>query len=302
MSMIRRTFSSSRARLTRTVIGAAMSLAAFTAFAASGWSPVPGDYQTILKSKSSTLVVWRLAENPDVFVLDFPTLAQQGHAFNRITQLTEQFSEAYKRVLTGDEFRKYLESIHRSDSTFAYGHDVLVSELALFYNLADRDKIELTPEEATLREFLVEQGFFRSWRGINQALKPDIVLVTVPQTRERGDGEPKINDSARRAVLLHELSHGEFYTNQYYAAYCRKFWSETLTDNQRAVFTRFLSKYNYSVNQDELLINETQAYLMFTPDPNSFSAAKLGIEETELAEMRNAFRRGRPPTKLPLTN
>jgi hypothetical protein len=297
-----RTQSPLRARLTKIITGTTLGLAAMTAIAASGWSPVPGDYQTILKAKSGAVTVWRLVENPEVLVIDFPTLAQQGHAFNRITQLTEQFAEGHKRVLTGDEFRKYLESIRRSDSTFAFGHDVLVSELALFYNLADRDKIELSPEEATLREFLVEQGLLRSWRGINQALKPDTVLVTVPQTRERGDGEPKINELARRAILLHELSHGEFYSNPYYAKYCRKFWSETLTDNQREAFTKFLSKYNYSINQDELLINEMQAYLIFTPDPNSFSAAKLGVEESELAEIRNAFRRGRPPTKLPLNN
>jgi hypothetical protein len=101
---------------------------------------------------------------------------------------------------------------------------------------------------------------------------------------------------------MHELAHGEYYTNSYYAKYCQKYWSETLTDNQREIFTKYLSKYNYSVNQDELLINEMQAYLMFTPDPNSFSASKLGVEEAELTEMRNAFRQGRPPTKLPLGN
>jgi hypothetical protein len=300
--MTRRTPSSIYSRLTKALMGAVISMAAFAAAAASGWNPVTADFQTILNTKSSSMGTWRLAENSEIIVLDFPTMTQQGRTFNRITQLTEQFSEPYKRVLTGEEFSKYLASIRRTDSNFAYGHDVLVSELALFYNLADRDKVELTAEEATLREFLVEQGLLRSWRGINQALKPDVVLVTVPQTRERGDGEPKITDLARRAILLHELSHGEFYSNAYYANFCRKFWSETLTDNQRATFTKFFSKYNYSVNQDELLVNEMQAYLMFTPDPSSFSAAKLGVSDEELAEMRNAFRRGRPPTKLPLNN
>lgn len=300
--MTRRTPSSIYSHLTKALMGAAISVAAFAAAAASGWNPVTADFQTILNTKSSSMGTWRLAENSEIIVLDFPTMTQQGRTFNRITQLTEQFSEPYKRVLTGEEFSKYLASIRRTDSNFAYGHDVLVSELALFYNLADRDKIELTAEEATLREFLIEQGLLRSWRGINQALKPDVVLVTVPQTRERGDGEPKITDLARRAILLHELSHGEYYSNAYYANFCRKFWSETLTDNQRATFTKFFSKYNYSVNQDELLVNEMQAYLMFTPDPSSFSAAKLGVSDEELAEMRNAFRRGRPPTKLPLNN
>lgn len=272
------------------------------AYAASSMTPVPGDYKTILAAKSSELVVWQLAENSNILVFDFPTLSKQGDMFNRVTQLTEQFSAPYKRVLTGEEFTKYLEAVNRTKANFAYGHDVLVSELVLFFNLADRDKVELTPGEVALREFLVQQGMVRSWRGITQALKPDIVVVTVPQTRERGDGEPRITELARRAVLMHELAHGEYYTNSYYAKYCQKFWAETLTDNQRVIFTKFLSKYNYAINQDELLINEMQAYLMFTPDQNSFNAAKLGVGEAELNEMRNAFRSGRPPTKLPLGN
>lgn len=289
-------------RVARTLTAVIAASWAFAASAASGLVPQPADFQTILNSKSSALNVWRLAENPEVLVFDFPSMAQQGRTFNRITQLTEQFTEPYKRVLSGDEFKKYLQSIRRSDSTFAYGHDVLVSELVLFYNLADRDKIELTAEEGMLREFLVEQGLIRSWRGITQAIKPDVVLLAIPQTREKGDGEPQINALARRAIFTHEVAHGEYYSNPYYANYCRKFWAETLTDNQRASFAKFLSKYNYSLNQDELLVNESQAYLIFTPDPNAFSAEKLGVSEAELEGMRRAFRQGRPPTRLPLVH
>ena len=288
--------------LSRAITGLGLAAVSFFAAAASGWVPVGGDFATILNSKSNSIVVWQLVENPEVMVIDFPTMTQQGHTFNRITQLTEQFNEPYKRVLTTAELNKYFESIRRSDATFAYGHDVLMSELALFFNLAERDKVELYPEEIALRDFVIEQKLVRGWRGMYQALKPDTVLVSVPQTREKGDGEPKINDLARRAILTHELAHGEYYSNPYYANYCRKFWAEILTDNQREAFTRFLSKYNYSVNQDELLINEMQAYLIFTPDPNSFSASKLGVKDEELEVMRFAFRRGRPPTRLPLYN
>lgn len=288
--------------LTRRFMGVLAFVA--SAWASSVWAAglVSGDFSTILNNKSSELVIWQLVENPNVIVMDFPTMLQQGKTFNRITQLTEQFAEPYKRVLTAEELHAYFDSIRRTDANFAYGHDVLVSELALFFNLADRDKVELFPEELALRTFLIEQNLIRSWRGIYQAMKPDLVLISIPQTRERVDGEPTINMLARRAVLSHELSHGEFYANPYYANFCRKFWAETLTDNQRTAFTRFLSKYNYSLNQEELLINEMQAYLMFTPDPNSFSASKLGVSEAELASMRVAFRRGRPPTKLPMVN
>jgi hypothetical protein len=109
-----------------------------------------------------------------------------------------------------------------------------------------------------------------------------------------------VSTGARYAILLHELAHGEYYSNKHYAKFCQRFWAETLTDNQRESFKRFLVNFNYAVNNEELLINEMQAYLMFTTDQNSFSARKLGVSEAELQSMREAFRRGSPPTHLPM--
>lgn len=261
---------------------------------------VSGDVQTIMHAQPGKQLIWRLAGNPNVLIFDFPSLQQQGRTFNRMTQLTEQFNEPYKRVMGAAEFVKYLEAIRRNNANFAFGHDLLVSELVLFFNLADRDKIELFPEEAALRDFLLEQGIIKLWRGIYQAAQADVVLLSVPQIQERRENEPPINKYARTAIVLHEIAHGEFYTNKYYADYCRKFWQVTLTEGQREMFRRFLSNYNYSVNAEELVINEMQAYLMFTPDPASFSAAKLGITQQQLDGLRAAFASGKPPTKLPI--
>ena len=186
----------------------------------------------------------------------------------------------------------------RTTADFAFGHDVLVSELVQFFNYALRDKIELNPEEITLRDFLVEQGLVRLWRGFYQAMKPDVVLLAVPQTQARKANEPMVSDGARYAILLHELAHAEYYTNPHYAKFCQRYWYETLTEDQRELFKRFLANFNYSVNNEELLINEMQAYLMFTPDPKSFSARKLGVSEEVLQSMRGAFRRGSPPIRL----
>jgi hypothetical protein len=73
-----------------------------------------------------------------------------------------------------------------------------------------------------------------------------------------------------------------------------------MTENQRELFKRFLANFNYAVNNEELLINEMQAYLMFTPDPKSFSARKLGVSDAELQSLRETFRRGSPPIRLPM--
>lgn len=280
----------------------AWSFAFLVAFPWAAWGvdTLTGDFQTILNSRNSALVVWNYSENPNIFVFDFPNLTQQGRTFNRMTQLTEQFNEPYKRVLSIDEILKYMESVRRTQADFAFGHDVLVSELVLFFNLAERDKLELFTEETVLRDFAVEQGLMKVWRGFYQAVRPDVVILSIPQTQDKRETEPRVSDLARRAIFTHEISHGEYYTNPYYTKYCQRFWAEILNDAQREVFKKFLSKYNYSVNEDELLVNEMQAYLIFTPDPTSFSAKKLGIKDEELEAMRDLFRKGKPPTKLPL--
>jgi len=258
------------------------------------------DFNTILAAKSDALVVWQFSGNPDIYIFDFPNLTQQGKTFNRVTQLTEQFAEPYKRVLTNQEMDEYLASIRRTQANMAFGNDILVSELTLFYNLAENGKVELNPEELMLRNFAITNGLIKVWRKFYEAILPNAVILSIPQTQEKRENEPRVTDLARRTVLSHELAHGEYYSNPYYAKHCAHFWGGVLDDNQRNVFKKFLSKYNYSSNEDELFINETQAYLMFTPDPSSFSEVKLGISFEELDGMRKAFRKGMPATGLPI--
>lgn len=262
---------------------------------------VSGDFQTIRSSHTGQLTIWQYADNPNIFVFDFPSLTQQGRTFNRVTQLTEQqTSEPYPRPLSNEELAKYMDALRRTQADFAFGHDILVHELVVFFNKSDQAKIQLNPEEIQLRDFLVAQGLIRPWRGFYQSLRPNVVILSVPQTQERHDGEPKISDGARFAILSHEMAHGEYYANAYYAKYCKRFWTEKLTAAQREAFKAFLTKYNYSLFSEDLLVNEMQAYLMFTPDQASFNAAKLGVPEAELAGMRQEFRQGKPPTRLPL--
>jgi len=282
---------------------AAVGIGAFVALVQSALALdfVKGDFNQILESRSDNMAVWQYADNPSVYVFDFPGLTTQGRAFNRITQFTEQqTTEPYPRVLNNDELARYIEPTRRTQADFAFGHDVLISELVQFFNYADRDKIQLNPEEIAVRDFLVEQGLVRVWRGFYQAMKPDMVVLSIPQVQDRKPNEPMITKGARYAILLHEMAHAEYYTNPHYAKFCQRFWVETLTEPQREAFKAFLSKFNYGMGYDDLLINEMQAYLLFTPDPKSFSARKLGVSEAELQAMRDAFRRAKPPTRLPL--
>ena len=260
-----------------------------------------GDFQTVLNARNENVVIWQMAENPNIYVFDFKGLNNQGRSFNRITQFTEQqTTEPYPKVLNNLELSRYIEAARRTQADFAFGHDVLVGELVQFFNYALRDKVELNPEEILVRDFLTEQGLVRFWRGFYQAMRPDVVILAVPQTQDRKANEPMVSTGARYAILLHELAHGEYYTNTHYQKFCQRFWYETLTENQREAFKKFLGNFNYAVNNEELLINEMQAYLMFTPDPKSFSARKLGVSDAELDQMRSAFRQASPPIRLPM--
>lgn len=270
---------------------------------AGAWAvqPVSAPVEMVLHAQSQNLSLWQLAENPDVFVFDFPGLAYQGRTFNRITQFTEQqATEPYPRVLNNQELARYIQASRRNESNFAFGHDVLVSELVQFFNYALRDKIELYPEELVVRDFLLEQNIIRFWRGFYQAMRPDVVVLAVPQVQERQANEPMVSPGARYAILLHELAHAEYYTNVHYRKFCQRFWYSILSQAQRDAFKRFLTHFNYAVQNEELLVNEMQAYLMFTPDRNSFSANKLGVSPEELQAMRAAFRQNTPPIPLPM--
>ncbi len=285
------------ARLGLLIMAAATALFAYAAPP----QPISGNFSQIVASRTGQLAVWRYAENPNIYVFDFPGLAYQGRSFNRITQFTEQqTTEPYPRVLTEQEMAVRLAAARRTESDFAFGHDIMVHELVAFFNFAQRDKVALNPEETAVRDFLVAQGMMRDWRGFWQAVEPNNVILSIPQTQEKSAGEPLINATARYAILLHEMAHGEYYTNPYYTQYCRRFWQESLTEPQREAFKAFLGKYGYATGFEELMINETQAYLMFTPDPASFSARKLGVPVQEVEAMRDAFRKGKPPTSLPL--
>lgn len=260
-----------------------------------------GDTKTILQARIETPVAWRYTANSEVWVIDVPGLELLGRTFNRVTQLKEhQSSEPYPRVLTTEELSKYIGAGNRTFASFAAGHDLRVADLVQFFNYAERDKVELFAEEYALRDFLIEQGLMKEWRGFYQAQKPHTMILSIPQVQERRSNEPGVTMNARYAILLHELAHGEFHTNPAYNKYCRTFWEDSLTDAQKDAFRRFLSSMRYAVDNEELLINETQAYLMFTPDGGSFSAARLGVTEKALAGMREAFLKGRPPTRLPL--
>jgi hypothetical protein len=224
----------------------------------------------------------RFALNPHILVLDFASLAEQGAMLNRIAALVEKAGLPRDRVLTDKELADAIVASGTTPETYYYGHDYRVGDISRFYALADRDHVALDPEETRLRAILAGQGLLAA--GAVGA------MISIPAL-----GSDKLVDAqARRAILHHELSHGEYFTVPAYAAYTKHFWDDVLTEQERGQFRKFLAEDGYDAGEEDLMMNEMQAYLMHTPDPRFFSAKAVGIAPDRLHALQMAFMKGMP--------
>jgi hypothetical protein len=155
----------------------------------------------------------------------------------------------------------------------------------------------LNKREQQLRSLTLEARLItRSPSGIFEASESQAVIsFTGVQPDDPTTGADEHVDAVRReAVLRHELSHGEFFTDPAYRAHCLRFWRQELREAERRVFTAYLKGLDYNPADDELMANETQALLMHTPDGRAFNASSLGMDEAALAQLRTRFRSGEP--------
>jgi hypothetical protein len=263
---------------------------------------VPADYATILGNKAPALSTFEYEGSAALVIFDFPTLAEQGRMFNRLVALIERIGAPRERVLSNEELAVFIRSVGKTEATLAYGNDFLVAEMVVFFNLAEIGGIQLNPQELALRQFLLDRRMMVHRNGFYQAAMPRAVVLSLPQESAGSPGSPSVSELARRTILSHEVSHGEFYTNPVYANYCRQFWRDTMTDQQRAAFRKFLAGNSYNPNNEEMMINEGQAYLMYTPDPRAFNARLLGLGDKEIAALRKKFREGYPSAAQIATN
>ncbi len=241
------------------------------------------DFLNILQNHSGQTDVFSYGTKSLIRIIDFPDLQEQGRMFNRVVALIERIGAPRSRVLDNEELADFIRSVGKSETTFAFGNDFLVSELVIFFNLADMGGIKLNAEEIALRHMLLETRLIVERTGFYQAIKPQAVILSIPQE------SAAVSALARKTILMHELSHAEYYTNPSYANYCRHFWREVMSEAQRTAFRKFLSGSSYNPDNEEMMINETQAYLLYTPDPRAFSAQLVRLGEKEIASLRSRF-------------
>jgi hypothetical protein len=251
----------------------------------------------ILVGRSSSTTIYRLAENPRILVIDFPSLAEQGRAMNRLAALIEKDGAPRNRLLSDAE----MAALVNNAATFYFAHDYAAASLARFFSLAEAGAEPLNAQERDLLSLLLAARVLDRGPGGYVPATPEMAVISLvqPQADDPATPEDETVDAALRSTMLHhEMSHGEFFTNPAYRRHCERFWHERLTEAERALFRRFLARHGYDPEDETLMVNEAQAYLMHTHDSRAFSARSLGVTQEQLMDMQRRFMDPQPPTPL----
>jgi TIR domain len=228
------------------------------------------------------LSLFRFALNPQIVVLDFASLREQGLMLNRVAALVEKVGLPRDRVLSDTELDSAIRAGGDTVETFYYGHDYSAAELARFFATADQDGVHLNPEEEMLRLILRQLRWFAP--GVHAG------LVSIPKV---GANE-QVTYAAHRTILHNELAHGEYFSNPAYAAFVHQFWTTALTPEEHDNVRRFLGSEDYDTSINELVEDNMQAYLMFSRDPAFFTPAMVSMTAARLADLQTAFLRDMP--------
>lgn len=235
------------------------------------------DRAGLLAHRAVVPTALRWSANPLVWVLDFPSLEQQGQAMNRAAALIEKARTPRDRLLDDAELAAAIAADRRTPATWYYGHDYRGSNLARLFDLAEEANLALTPSEAWVGEQL----------RLAMQLEPsrDLAFITVV-----AEG-PGVDASIRDSVLLHELGHGQFFTQPFFAAHVLRVWDQGFTEAEREAMRRFLAEDGYDTAQEELMANEAMAYLLYTPDRRLFDPVRdLGWSDAQAQQLRATLR------------
>jgi hypothetical protein len=245
--------------------------------------PIPVASEAAIQAESPAVrTVLRLGDNPAVVVIDFPTLAEQGRMLNRVAAWAEKAGVPHDQVPSEATMASAIAGSGSTADTYYYGHDYSGATLARFFALADEEHVPPRPEEEELRRIATRARAERAGFG---------AVITLV----RADAANGVTMQTRATILHHELSHGEYFTNPAYSAFVTTFWQTVMTASERAAVRSYLAQEGYDPALEDLMRNEMQAYLMFTPDPAFFDPDRLGIATARLAQLRQLFLTGMPP-------
>jgi hypothetical protein len=138
------------------------------------------------------------------------------------------------------------------DSLRVAGHDLTVQDLARYWAEVQRHPEPSAKDfsSADLALLGQEREFFKSVVLPLIQQEPNGVLIAIPAT-----------DGTRGALLSHEVLHAQWFEDAKYAAVARNFWDNRVRPLDKK-YIRSVLAGNYDSNDDSLMANEFQAYML----------------------------------------
>lgn len=254
-------------------------------------APPPLAAAGLLQGDSPDWLFGPLQSNPQVFAIAFAGLGEQARAMNRLAAFMEKASAPRERLLVDAELAALIARSGDLPETFYLGHDYRIADVARFFNQARQQRLVLLAQEQRLLQTLQAAAWITKTLPY-QASAPERALITLGRLSSSDRRLLKLaadDQVLGRAVLAHEISHGEFLTRPAYRQQCWHFWKALLSESERQKWRLLLTRMDYDAGNEELLVNEMQALLMHTPDGRVFGAVHLLISESELDRQRQRF-------------
>lgn len=222
-----------------------LSLRPYSMYARTIPEPIPADPGVMLYYDQSAwrrsdweLFSWNLY--PSILIFDFRDYDLQSAFLKRLAFFVEKKGSA-GRLLSN----KVLEPLHGWNA-----HDYRAADLARFFQLASDEDFELNPEEYLLRDILLDKGIIRQEDG--RFLEGEGGILSLSQ---------ESSDRLRYLFMTHEGYHGFYFASREYRDGVHRIW-EGLSEDERQFWKIFLDWKWYNTEDEELVINELQAYLM----------------------------------------
>jgi hypothetical protein len=191
------------------------------------------------------LVVFRWKGHENVILLRFPSNAVQKASMARMSLFLEdkEFSgTVVEHLPTG-----------RVGGALAYtGHNFRASDAARFFAAVHAAGFKLTEEENRLRLALESERIVTQMKGGGYCAPSKFGVLAIARGFKRDEAEE---------TLLHEAMHGLFYTSDHFEGACWAFWRSSLTADERDTWKEFLEGLGYDSSNEELTVNEFQAYM-----------------------------------------
>lgn len=276
-------------------LGGLLLLGAGGAAAQATASPLPQHTMAeVLDPASAGPRALLLTTPPGVVLLQFADLREQARAMGRIVLFIEKVGAPRHRVLNVPEVLQWLRARGTRLELVTLGNNLGAEELARFFNTARLQGEPLTEQERELLRELTDWGLLREQRAGWVPGTAAHTLLTAPLVSQVSACAPcEITPQGRRAILEHELGHGEFAASTALQHHARWFWFNVLSPVARSQWQRFLTQRGYDTNQLHIVLGEMHAYLDHTHDTRLFRAEDLDLTPAALDALRARYREGR---------